>query len=64
MGHFTSWSDFLRMGGYAIYVWPAYVAVIVILLLNGLSNTRRLRHLLQRMKRDHRSQSKRYVDKT
>lgn len=62
MGYFTSWHDFLRMGGYAMYVWPAYAAVIVVLLVNGFSNARRLRHLLNQLKQGH--QKKEYVDKT
>lgn len=32
--HFDSWSDFFAMGGYAFYVWSAFV--ITLLLLKGL----------------------------
>ncbi len=30
----TNLTEFLHMGGYAIYVWPAFIAVGVVLLTN------------------------------
>ena len=29
--NWSSWSDFFAMGGYAGYVWPAYVISILVL---------------------------------
>ncbi|MBN4075796.1 MAG: heme exporter protein CcmD [SAR86 cluster bacterium] len=34
MGGFNSFSEFLAMGGYAIYVWSAYAFFVVILVFN------------------------------
>ena len=34
MGSFDSFSEFLSMGGYAIYVWSAYAFFVVILIFN------------------------------
>ncbi|GJM06132.1 MAG: hypothetical protein DHS20C09_21280 [marine bacterium B5-7] len=45
--------EFLKMGGYAAYVWPSYGIVAVVLLLNLLSSWRRYRSLLRRLKRLH-----------
>jgi heme exporter protein CcmD len=34
MSHFTNCHDFLLMGGYAKYVWPAYAITFIVLLGN------------------------------
>jgi heme exporter protein D len=34
-------SEFLNMGGYAIYVWPCYGLTLLILLMNGVLGRRR-----------------------
>lgn len=31
---FSSFHDFISMGGYAMYVWPAFSLVILVLLIN------------------------------
>lgn len=36
-------SEFLAMGGYAAYVWPAYAATVVVGLAVGLHSLRRYR---------------------
>jgi heme exporter protein D len=38
-----SWHEFLLMGGYAAYVWPAYALAAVVLVLNAVLPLRRLR---------------------
>lgn len=38
--------EFLSMGGYAAYIWPAYVIVAVVLVLNVYLPLRRHRRLL------------------
>ncbi len=45
--------EFLKMGGYAAYVWSSYGIVAVVLLLNSISSWRRYRSLLRRLKRLH-----------
>jgi len=45
--------EFLKMGGYAAYVWSSYGIVAVVLLLNSISSWRRYRGLLHRLKRLH-----------
>ena len=50
-----SLSDFLAMGGYAAYVWPAYgvtLAVLAGLLLWCLGEYRRRQRELERLQRD------------
>jgi heme exporter protein D len=36
-----NWTAFFDMGGYALYVWPAYAAAALVLLLNVLAPWRR-----------------------
>lgn len=33
-------SEFLQMGGYAIFVWPAYIAVFLVVLVLGVQSWR------------------------
>lgn len=44
---------FLHMGGYALYVWPAYGITVMILLGNYLAPVKRLRHLQRLLKQRH-----------
>lgn len=49
--HFKTFHDFLQMGGYADYVWPAYTLVFIVLIANIITPyLRRLK--LQRKKMD------------
>jgi heme exporter protein D len=51
---FSSWSDFLQMGGYAFYVWSAYGLTLVVLggaLLAPWLRYRRLRREVTRRER-------------
>ncbi len=45
--------EFLKMGGYAAYVWSSYGIVAFVLLLNSISSWRRYQNLLRRLKRLH-----------
>ena len=45
--------EFLKMGGYAAYVWSSYGIVAVVLLLNSISSWWRYKSLLRRLKRLH-----------
>ena len=38
--------EFLNMGGYGIYVWPAYLIVAIVLIVNLIVPLRRHRKLL------------------
>jgi heme exporter protein CcmD len=40
--YFASLADFLHMGGYAGYVWPAYAAVAVILVAVAVKSRRKI----------------------
>ena len=42
-----SWDEFLTMGGYAAYVWPAYGVAALVLLWNAILPARRLRRQLR-----------------
>ena len=49
-----SWNEFLTMGGYAAYVWPAYGIALVVLVGNAVLPARRLRRGLAELTRKHR----------
>ena len=38
--------EFLNMGGYSVYVWPAYIIVAIVLIVNLIAPLRRHRKLL------------------
>ena len=44
-------TEFLNMGGYGLYVWPAYLIVAIVLILNLVVPLRRHRRLLSKMSR-------------
>lgn len=46
-----SWHEFFTMGGYAVYVWPAYAIAAVVLIVNAWLPGRKLRRLLNDLKR-------------
>jgi heme exporter protein D len=48
-----SWDEFLSMGGYAVYVWPAYGIAMLVVLLNAVLPGRRLRRQLAALKQKH-----------
>ena len=48
-----SWDEFLSMGGYAAYVWPAYGIAVLVVLANAVLPGRRLRRQLQALRRKH-----------
>ncbi len=53
MGSFGSFSEFLSMGGYAVYVWSAYAFFAVVLVFNIWQPvTARKKYLKQQLKRE------------
>ncbi|MGB9428271.1 MAG: heme exporter protein CcmD [Gammaproteobacteria bacterium] len=47
----SSWHEFLTMGGYGAYVWPAYGIVLVVMITNVILPGRRQRALLKQLRR-------------
>ena len=45
-------TEFLNMGGYGLYVWPAYFIVAIVLILNLVVPLRRHRRLLSEVSRE------------
>ena len=45
-----SWHEFLLMGGYAAYVWPAYGIALVVMAANAVLPGRRLRRRIRMLK--------------
>ncbi len=43
--------EFLTMGGYAAYVWPAYGIAAVVVLINAFGPGRRLKHIRDGIRR-------------
>ena len=48
----TIMTEFLNMGGYGLYVWPAYLIVAIVLILNLVVPLQRHRRLLREISRD------------
>jgi len=46
-----SWHEFLDMGGYAVYVWPAYAVGFVVIAGSGWNARRGLQQALRRARR-------------
>jgi len=44
-----NWSQYLAMGGYAMYVWPAYAMAALVLVFNLLSAHRRTRQVRKQL---------------
>ena len=44
--------EFLNMGGYGLYVWPAYLIVAIVLILNLVVPLRRHKRLLSEISRN------------
>jgi heme exporter protein D len=47
----SSFHEFLTMGGYAAYVWPAYGIGALVVVANVLAPVRRLKHLKDDIRR-------------
>lgn len=47
----SSWHEFLTMGGYGAYVWPAYGIALVVLVANAVLPGRQQRALLKQLRR-------------
>lgn len=50
-------SEFLNMGGYALYVWPSYGLAMIVLWLNWYLPGRQHKYVLQQLKRRNRDTS-------
>ena len=46
----SSWHEFLTMGGYGAYVWPAYATVLVVMVANAVLPGHRQRALLKHLR--------------
>lgn len=55
--YFASFSDFLNMNGYAVYVWPVWGLVLGALLLQALSVRKERRRILSDIRRMERRES-------
>ena len=51
--YFSSISEFLKMGHYAQYVWPAYAVVLVVLVLKQRISARQNKRLLKMLKKEY-----------
>lgn len=47
----SSWHEFITMGGYAAYVWPAYGITLLVMVINAIVPGRRQRTLLKLLQR-------------
>ncbi|HLW74864.1 MAG TPA: heme exporter protein CcmD [Gammaproteobacteria bacterium] len=47
----TSLHEFLTMGGYGAYVWPAYIIAAVVMVANAIVPGRRLRRMRAALQR-------------
>ncbi len=59
----TSLHDFLAMGGYAAYVWPAYAVFFVVLIADTLAPTLRRRQVLRDLRTQLARQAARHARK-
>ena len=50
---FTSFSNFIHMGGYAVYVWPAFAITLIVLVINIIIPARSHRKLLKQNRAQH-----------
>ena len=46
MNSWNSWAEFIRMGGYGLYVWGAYAVTLALMLLEPALATQRRRRAL------------------
>lgn len=53
-----NWSDFLHMGGYALYVWTSYGLALAVLAVNLILPLRRKARLLESLERAQRQEAR------
>jgi heme exporter protein D len=46
--HWSSWSEFVSMGGYGVYVWPSYAVTFALLAIEVLMVIKRKRAIARR----------------
>jgi heme exporter protein D len=51
MTNWHSWSDFVHMGGYGLYVWGSYFVTLALLFIETATATRRRRRALLNVRR-------------
>ncbi|HEY9513823.1 MAG TPA: heme exporter protein CcmD [Rhodanobacter sp.] len=61
--NFTGLHDFLAMGGYAAYVWPAYAVFLAVLIADSLAPTVRRRQVLRDLRAQLARQAARHARK-
>lgn len=50
---FKTLNDFLHMGGYAMYVWPAYIIVFLFIMINLINNLQQHKKILKQLRDQH-----------
>ena len=59
MGSFSSFSEFLQMGGHGVYVWLSYTIALLVVIYNIVSIRLKKRNFFiqskRRLRRDHKS---------
>jgi len=58
MIHWTSFSDFIAMGGYGLYVWGSFGATALIMAIEPIVVVRHRRNTIARLKRQLRAEDR------
>jgi heme exporter protein D len=58
MIHWNSFSDFIAMGGYGIYVWGSFGVTALIMVIEPIVAIRNQKNLIARLKRQIRAESR------
>lgn len=53
--HWNSFSDFLAMGGYGLYVWGSFAVTALVMIVEPIAASRRRTQLTARLRRQSRS---------
>ena len=48
--YFDNFADLLNMGGYAVYIWPAYTITFLVLSYNQIMPILRKKHIMRHIK--------------
>ena len=55
----SSWSEFIHMGGYAVFVWPSYALALVVLVANVVIPLQRRKQVIRDIERKQRLEGQR-----
>jgi heme exporter protein D len=55
----SSWSEFIHMGGYAMYVWPSYALGLIVLVANVVIPLLRKKQIIRDISRKMRQEGRR-----